>query len=99
MEEAFAAARDGVPGPAFVECPVDLHYDEASIRDWYAEASGKGSSIPERLLRFYLRQHVARMLSASDEARPPRTSPKPRGRSSSSAARRWRWPPTLWAVS
>ncbi len=32
VSEAFAAARAGVPGPAFVECPVDLLYDEASIR-------------------------------------------------------------------
>ena len=29
LTEAFAAARDGVPGPVFVECPVDLLYDEA----------------------------------------------------------------------
>ncbi|MGO9773720.1 MAG: thiamine pyrophosphate-binding protein [Roseiarcus sp.] len=72
VEEAFAVARDGVPGPAFVECPVDLLYDEASIRAWYAEASGKGASFPERLLRFYLQRHVAKLFSASGEARPPR---------------------------
>ena len=42
VEEAFAVARDGVPGPAFVECPVDLLYDEASVRTWYGEASGQG---------------------------------------------------------
>ena len=72
VEEAFAASRDGVPAPAFVECPVDLLYDEASIRAWYADASGKGTSIPERLLRFYLRRHVAKMFSGSGEARAPR---------------------------
>ncbi len=72
VEEAFAVARDGVPGPVFVECPVDLLYDEASIRAWYGEASGKGTSIPERLLRFYLQRHVARLFSASGEARPAR---------------------------
>ena len=72
VEEAFAVARDGVPGPAFVECPVDLLYDEASIRAWYAEAAGKGTSIPDRLLRFYLKRHVARMFAGSGEARAPR---------------------------
>jgi hypothetical protein len=46
LEEAFATARDGVPGPVFVECPVDLLYEEASVRVWYREASGKGTSIP-----------------------------------------------------
>ncbi|MFN3566206.1 MAG: DUF924 family protein, partial [Burkholderiaceae bacterium] len=51
VEAAFAAAREGVPGPAFVECPVDLLYDEASIRQWYAEAAGKGTGLAERALR------------------------------------------------
>jgi len=34
IEEAFQLAQSGVPGPVFVECPVDLLYDEASIRQW-----------------------------------------------------------------
>jgi len=92
VEEAFAAARDGVPGPAFVECPVDLLYDEASIRAWYGEASGKGNSIPELLLRFYLKRHVARMFSASGEALPPRArevaTPAASGSSVAAAAAR-----------
>src|SRR5690606_32290769 len=48
VEEAFALARSAVPGPVFVECPVDLLYDEASIRQWYADAGGKGTSLPDR---------------------------------------------------
>ena len=63
VAEAFAVARAGVPGPVCLECPVDLLYDEASIRQWYAEAAGKGTSIPDRLLRFYLQRHVARMFA------------------------------------
>ena len=63
LVDAFAAARDGVPGPVFVECPVDLLYDEASIRQWYAEASGKGQSVPDRLLRWYLRRHANRLFA------------------------------------
>lgn len=65
MTEAFAAARSGVPGPAFVECPVDILYDEASIRQWYAEAGGRGKSIPERLLRWYLGRHADRMFAGA----------------------------------
>jgi thiamine pyrophosphate-dependent acetolactate synthase large subunit-like protein len=68
VTDAFAAAREGVPGPAFVECPVDLLYDEASIRQWYAEAAGRGTSIPDRLLRWYLNRHAGRMFAGS--ARP-----------------------------
>jgi acetolactate synthase-1/2/3 large subunit len=68
VEEAFAVAREGVQGPVFIECPVDLLYDEASIRQWYADAAGKGTSIPDRLLRFYLNRHAERMFAGSGEA-------------------------------
>jgi thiamine pyrophosphate-dependent acetolactate synthase large subunit-like protein len=66
IEEAFAVARSGVPGPVFVECPVDLLYDEASIRQWYADAAGKGKSLGDRALRFYLNRHVRKLFEGSD---------------------------------
>jgi acetolactate synthase-1/2/3 large subunit len=65
VEEALAAAREGVPGPVFVECPVDLLYDEKLIRGWYEEAAGKGQSTPDRLLRWYLKRHADRMFEGS----------------------------------
>jgi len=68
---AFALARSGVPGPVFVECPVDLLYDEASIRQWYAEAGGKGTSLPDRALRWYLNRHVRNMFDGSHETVDP----------------------------
>ena len=71
VDEAFAVAREGVPGPVCIECPVDLLYDEASIRQWYADAAGKGRSIPDRLLRFYLDRHVEKMFSGSAAAAAP----------------------------
>lgn len=72
VEEAFALARSGVPGPVFVECPVDLLYDEASIRQWYAEAGGKGRSPADRALRWYLDRHVRRMFEGSGAGSPAR---------------------------
>jgi acetolactate synthase-1/2/3 large subunit len=69
--EAFALARDGVPGPVFVEVPVDLLYDEASIRQWYADAAGKGTGLADRALRWYLNRHAARMFAGSHDAVPP----------------------------
>ena len=71
VDEAFAVARAGVPGPVCIECPVDLLYDEASIRQWYAEAAGKGTSIPDRLLRFYLNRHVEKMFAGSSKVAAP----------------------------
>ena len=35
-------AATGVPGPVFVECPVDLLYDEATRAQWYAERGRQG---------------------------------------------------------
>ncbi|MGH8738781.1 MAG: thiamine pyrophosphate-dependent enzyme, partial [Burkholderiales bacterium] len=67
LTEAFAAARDGVPGPVFVECPVDLLYDEAVIREWYAEAAGRGKSVPDRVLRWVLRRHAQRLFKGSTQ--------------------------------
>lgn len=70
VEQAFHVARSGVPGPVFVECPVDLLYDEASIRQWYADAAGKGTAVGDRLLRFYLNRHVQKMFEGSAMAVP-----------------------------
>jgi len=66
VAEAFEVAQGGVPGPVFIECPVDLLYDEASIRQWYADAAGKGSTVPDRALRWYLSRHAERMFEGSD---------------------------------
>ena len=78
IDAAFALAASGVPGPVFVECPVDLLYDEASVRQWYADAGGKGMALADRALRWYLGRHVRRLFASADAsdgspepARPP----------------------------
>ncbi len=75
--EAFALAQAGVPGPVFIECPVDLLYDEAQIRLWYAEAAGKGSALADRVLRWYLERHARRMFEGSQLLQVPRVQPVP----------------------
>jgi thiamine pyrophosphate-dependent acetolactate synthase large subunit-like protein len=72
VESAFAVAREGVPGPVFIECPVDLLYDETSIRQWYADAAGKGKSLPDRALRWYLGRHVRKMFAGSHAVPAPK---------------------------
>ncbi len=69
VHEAFAVARSGVPGPVCVECPVDLLYDEALIRQWYADAAGKGSTLADKALRFYLGWHVRRLFAGGQDAK------------------------------
>ncbi|PIV36938.1 MAG: acetolactate synthase [Lysobacterales bacterium CG02_land_8_20_14_3_00_62_12] len=68
VHQAFALAQDGLPGPVFVECPVDLLYDEATIRGWYQQASAGGHSLTAIAQRWYLRRHVARMFAGSTAA-------------------------------
>jgi acetolactate synthase-1/2/3 large subunit len=77
VEKAFAVAPAGVPGPVFIECPVDLLYDETSVRGWYAEAAGRGTSVADRLLRFYLNRHVERLFAGSAAAAPLAARPVP----------------------
>ena len=71
IASAIAIARSGVPGPVFVECPVDVLYEEATVRRWYSDAGGKGRSIGARLLRAYLARHANRLFAGGAEPVPP----------------------------
>lgn len=79
MREAFATACEGVPGPVFVELPVDLLYDEAVVRQWYG-AARTGRSPAERALQIYLRLRVRRIFGGdtTPSARPPAAVEPPR---------------------
>lgn len=77
LEEAFHVAQSGVPGPVFVECPVDLLYDEATVRSWYGADRG-GKSLADKALKQYLRFHVNRLFSGADAVHPgPRIEATP----------------------
>ncbi|MGV7928203.1 MAG: thiamine pyrophosphate-binding protein [Spirochaetota bacterium] len=69
LEHAFDLALSGVPGPVFVECPIDLLYDEALVRRWYGIKSDTagGGNFHTRLLRWYLDRHVNRMFACEPE--------------------------------
>ena len=91
LEKAFAVARAGVPGPVFLECPIDLLYDEPLVREWYG-ASSKGKGLAAAGLRFYLQRHVKKLFAGADrvEASPRREIPPPppeRGDARQAAAR------------
>ncbi len=68
IRQAFQIARSDVPGPVFVECPVDLLYDEAVVREWYAASTPRGNALPDRALRAYLNHHARRLFADSDTA-------------------------------
>ena len=58
-------------GPAFVELPVDLLYAELIVRRWYGEASGKGRSVSDALLRYYINRHLERLFGGSQRLSAP----------------------------
>jgi len=76
MEKAFDVSRSGVPGPVFVECPIDILYGESLVRQWYGAKpdAERKSSVRSKLLDFYLQRHVDRMFACEfDEMRPGET--------------------------
>jgi acetolactate synthase-like protein len=67
LEEAFRLAVEGVPGPVFLECPVDLLYPEPLVREWYgAKSGGGGKSLAARAERWYVNRHVERLFAGTD---------------------------------
>lgn len=65
VQRALDTARSGIPGPVFVECPVDLLYDEATVREWYAASTPRGSGIADRLVRAWLQRHSRRLFAGA----------------------------------
>ena len=59
LHAAFRLARHGVPGPVFLECPVDLLYPESLVREWYGARAGNGaSSLGDRARQWYVGRHL-----------------------------------------
>lgn len=93
LDDAFVAARSGVPGPVFVECPVDLLYPPEVVRRWYEDATGIGRpprNLRDRALRYYVRRHLARLTWGVDAPLPPPPDtppPPPPGRAQVERAR------------
>jgi acetolactate synthase-1/2/3 large subunit len=66
VERAIAVALDGVPGPVFIEVPVDLLYPEGIVRGWYEKEAGLGKAkgIGGKALELYIRGHLYRQFRA-----------------------------------
>jgi acetolactate synthase-1/2/3 large subunit len=73
LEYAFDVCRSGVPGPVFIECPIDLLYGESIVRRWYGVESGaqRQGGLRSKLLDFYLKRHVDKMFACEFEDMQP----------------------------
>ncbi|MGE0869982.1 MAG: thiamine pyrophosphate-binding protein [Kofleriaceae bacterium] len=66
IERACVIASSGVPGPVFVELPVDVLYPEATVRSWYEKEAGlgRGNGLSAKALELYVRGHLYRQFHA-----------------------------------
>jgi len=68
LEKAFRIAQEGVPGPVFVECPIDTLYHEELVREWYG---AKSKDVPprnfkERVIQWYVNRHARKLFEGKD---------------------------------
>jgi acetolactate synthase-like protein len=76
VEKAFQIAKEGVPGPVFVELAVDLLYDEATVRDWYKAKTDKpNQKLGERALSMYIKGHLAYLFGLPEQETPSLPTP------------------------
>jgi len=66
VERALKEAMSGVPGPVFVEVPVDVLYPEKIVREWYLKEAGveHAKTLGQRALGLYLKGHLYRQFHA-----------------------------------
>jgi acetolactate synthase-like protein len=66
VEEALARAQSGVPGPVFLEVPVDLLYPEAMVRSMFLKEAGveNPKDLGGKALRLYLEGHLFKQFKA-----------------------------------
>ena len=75
MDRAFREASEGVPGPVFVEIPVDLLYPSSIVNEWYNIKGGGqgGGGLAGKAVQWYIKRHARRLFSDVDENIPNRS--------------------------
>ena len=63
LTNALNTAISGVPGPVFVELPIDLLYPEQSIREQH-ESQLPSNGIMGKVMRWYVDRHLTDMFSS-----------------------------------
>ena len=86
VEKAFDLAQEGVPGPVFIEVPIDVLYPEEMVREMFMNESGvkDAKNLSSKALELYMRGHLYRqfnqphvsIIPPSRESLPPKPSAK-----------------------
>ena len=71
LEKAFRIAQEGIPGPVFVECPIDTLFGEELVRSWYGAKSAETppKNLQERVVQWYINNHAKNLFAGKDAAR------------------------------
>jgi len=75
LEKAFTIAQEGVPGPVFVECPIDTLYDEELVRSWYGANGREPRTLRERIVRWHVNRHANRLFGSQESISMSETPP------------------------
>ncbi len=86
VERALDLAQSGVPGPVFIEVPIDVLYPEEMVREMFMSESGvkDAKNLGSKALELYMRGHLYRqfnqphvsMIPPSRESLPPKPGNK-----------------------
>ncbi len=76
LYRALAIAKSGVPGPVFLEMPIDLLYDEPMVRELYGQKSSTGKRFVEKVTNWYIDRHVNRLFSGVRSFSPFKADPE-----------------------
>ncbi|KAN0045497.1 hypothetical protein ACTA71_005875 [Dictyostelium dimigraforme] len=67
LERAFYEARNGTPGPVFIEFPIDVLYQESVVKGWYLKNQDQMKSLGSRIINMYMSYHLKKIFSAIDD--------------------------------
>ncbi len=76
LKKAFQKAKEGVPGPVFVELPLDILYDEAVVRAGFAKTTSGATSLGQRITSWYINRHLNNVFREAPTLYPPQPPSK-----------------------
>lgn len=76
LNEAFQVAQSGVPGPVFIELPIDVLYPQETVKENY-DIKENPRNLAEKLTNWYLKRKWARLFEGPLQIKDPRKLDKP----------------------
>lgn len=73
--KAFQIAQSDVPGPVFIECPIDTLYPKSLVLEWYGAKSNenKAVSIKDKIVQWYIQRHAQKVFQGIESLDLPTT--------------------------